>query len=91
MRTYNERIADVALSDTGMPTGWTWRNRRYAGVRAVDFWISTNDWWLEEEASTGLTHIHHWLIDAQSDHGAGQLELAYDEVRNNWRLVGIVD
>lgn len=60
MRTYNERIADVAQDDTGMPTAWTWRNRRYTAVgeRPVEFWIITTDWWLEPEPlADAVNHI----------------------------------
>lgn len=90
VRTYNERIGNVELDASGMPIAWTWRNHRYVGEQQLDYWVQTTDWWRYLEACP-FGQIEYWLMQASSDQGSGQVELARDQATTQWRLVGIVD
>ncbi|MCW2884569.1 MAG: hypothetical protein QOE54_4445 [Streptosporangiaceae bacterium] len=92
MRTYNERLTNVHTDHVGKPVRWTWRERTYQGGPVLDHWITTTEWWRQEQAAGAEAGgIEHWLIEASSAHGTGQVELALDEASKVWRLVSVVD
>lgn len=93
VRAYNERVSDVRTDGIGRPVSWVWRNRRYQGGPVRDFWITTEEWWREEEVVVldRSPQIQHWIIDAISSEASGRAELALDEASMIWRLVGILD
>jgi hypothetical protein len=92
MRTYNERLTDVYTDHVGRPVRWTWRQRVYQSCSTLDHWVTTAEWWRNEEAAGADDGgIEHWLVEASSSHGSGQVELAFDEHSKVWRLVCVVD
>jgi hypothetical protein len=66
------------------PVRWTWRQRAYQGDSVLDHWVTTAEWWRQEEATGAEGGIEHWLIEASSTRGAGQVELAFDEASKVW-------
>lgn len=93
MRIYNEPISDVVQDEHGRPVSWTWRGRAYTSDGSpLEFWATTPEWWLEENPDLDANpETRHWVLEATSSQGRGQVEIAHQLHGNRFVLTRIHD
>jgi hypothetical protein len=88
-RRYDEAVADVVVDDIDRPVAWSFRRRGYWGGAVLGHWVEIpREWWLNDDDVE--VEIEHWIVEARSAYGTGQVELARDMTSGEWRLVTIL-
>lgn len=56
----------------------------------LEHWVEIpHEWWLNDDIDAEV-EIEHWIVEARSAYGTGQVELTRDVTSGEWRLVTIL-
>lgn len=83
---------DVRLGDDGRPLRFVWRGRLYAVRRVLEHWVTTRDWWREQDLAVEAGgEREFWRVEATPDREIGVYELRHDTAAGTWRLSRVWD
>jgi hypothetical protein len=92
-RVYGEP-AEVQTGEGGRPTGFWWRQRRYAVIAVQEYWMVNRDWWRESAPVPARPELEYWRVEASAEGRrslAGVYELRRDIAAGSWSLRRIAD
>ena len=49
---------------TAVPTGFTWRRRRYTVTAVQEYWLVNRDWWRESAPVPARPELQFWRVEA---------------------------
>ncbi|MQY06408.1 DUF6504 family protein [Actinomadura macrotermitis] len=76
---------DVWVRD-GRPVRFDWRGRPYTVRRVLEHWVTTRDWWREQQPEAEEGPREFWRVEATPGREVGVYELRHDERRGSWTL-----
>lgn len=89
-RVYGEPI-EVFVNDEGRPVRFVWRGRLYTVRRVIEHWVTTREWWRQENADPETsTEREFWRVAAGPGLGA-VYELRRDAATGRWLLARMWD
>jgi hypothetical protein len=89
-RVYGDPV-DVWVSD-GRPVRFVWRGRLYTVRRVLEHWVTTRDWWREQQVEPAdLGEREFWRVEATPAEEIGVYELRYEAAGAAWTLSRIWD
>jgi len=92
-RLYGERVE--VWTRHGQPAGFAWRNRFYAVLRILDFWLASREWWQQDvPAGAGEpSEYEFWRVEASPGRSVppAAYELRRDTATGGWLLARVWD
>jgi len=84
---------EVWVTD-GRPVRFVWRGRLYSVRRVLEHWVTTRDWWREQQPeapdeATGEREF--WRVEATPEREVGVYELRHDTATGTWLLSRVWD
>lgn len=90
-RVYGDPV-QVTTTEDGRPTRFIWRGRVYVVLRVLEHWVTTRDWWREENPEAENTgEREFWRVEARLDDEIGVYELRFDTTGRDWMLARVWD
>ncbi|MFF5260464.1 DUF6504 family protein [Actinomadura viridis] len=76
----------------GRPDRFVWKGRLYTVRRVLEHWVTTRDWWREQEPETEVTgEREFWRVEATPEREVGVYELRHDAASGTWTLSRVWD
>jgi error-prone DNA polymerase len=93
-RLYGERVE--VWTRQGQPVRFAWRNRFYAVLRVLDYWLASREWWQQDVPAAGAggpSEYEFWRVEASPGRGvpAAAFDLRRDTATGSWLLARVWD
>lgn len=93
-RLYGERVE--VWTRQGQPVRFAWRNRFYAVLRVLDYWLASREWWQQDVPAAGTgepSEYEFWRVEASPGRGVppAAFELRRDTATGGWLLARVWD
>jgi error-prone DNA polymerase len=91
---YGERV-EVWTRD-GRPVRFSWRDRPYAVLKVLDYWLASREWWQQDMPAAGAgepSEYEFWRVEASPGRRipAAAYELRRDTATGGWLLARVWD
>jgi error-prone DNA polymerase len=93
-RLYGERVE--VWTRQGQPVRFAWRDRFYAVLRVLDYWLASREWWQQDVPAAGAggpSEYEFWRVEASPGRGVppAAFELRRDTATGGWLLARVWD
>jgi Family of unknown function (DUF6504) len=90
-RVFGDPI-EVFTSADGRPNRFVWRERLYTVHRILEHWVTTRDWWREQNPEAEEPSAREfWRVEAAPGKEVGVYELRFEVATESWMLSRVWD